>query len=458
MEGESCASTEETSVEVGRLQEELSKAKERLQQWKEKTQIGVNELRSRIVELTRELEETRAANVQLKEQLDNKTEGANAATATFLSTPSPLTNILTSWINDSTDIFTSTSLAKSSIALDMVASVSLEFDKYKRRTIQTLRMQTKNLESLQVELSDVRHQLNSALDDLNERKCAIESRDEAISVLQNRLDDLEATNARLESTRATMVNKPNMEQIDVFQERLEKEIENVQREFASRESIIFDQHRDEIERLVAKHDEEVAELRAELEDRRLAGMVVNMEGRSNNEASEVAYAELMADFESLRDELKVTQDENQKLLKKLQEMKERSVCSNGSVSNENNSGGVLRGSLTLPEALARIAELEGGTKRLSDELCEAKKRLIATKHQANNNSMNNNNKDNNRPQVLEGQQLSYLKFIVVKLLCANGDVHVSMNLFPVLSTLLHFNSTDLENIYAANPDWVKRKF
>ncbi|RNF09403.1 hypothetical protein TraAM80_02201 [Trypanosoma rangeli] len=161
--------------------------------------------------------------------------------------------------------------------------------------------------------------------------------------------------------------------------------------------------------------------------------------------------ELLEEFEALQDELKVTQGENETFLTELRELRRKLAQGNGTNSTQKAPLDPQHGSLTLPEAVARIAELEGGTMRLSEELCETKKQLIAAKHQANP-------KETTRLQVLEGQQLSYLRCAVVKLLCAKEGGSVGRGLFPVLSTLLQFSQDDLHQIYSAHSDWVKRRF
>ncbi|KEG15443.1 hypothetical protein DQ04_00071110 [Trypanosoma grayi] len=469
MVGNSSEAVGEGGGEVGRLQDELSKAHERLRLWKDKTQSGVDQLRNRIVELSRELDESRSTNAQLEEKLRGITEAPSTSVAP-LAVPGVLICAMTEWANSSMNMIAATSIGKLEGALDLAAAVSQELDKYKRRTAQTLRLQTRNLEALQLEISGLRQELNAALDEVRERNCAVESRDQAIAVLQNRVEDLEAANARLESSRVMMSSKPNAEQINVLEARVEEEVESLRHEFISREAAIFDQHRDELERLITAHEQEVAELRAELEERPLAAApMVETDGQPAGGVSDAAYAELVSDFEALQDELRVTRTENQRLLRELHDLRERpphgdSTATGGSgginMDNNNNNNNhrgsgtanttLRRGPQTWPEALVHIAELESGMKRLSDELCEAKKRLIESKHQANT-------KEGGCSQALEGQQLSYLKFVVVKLLCGNDDAQVAMNLFPVLSTLLHFDPTDLQDIYAANPGWMKRR-
>ncbi|EKF33662.1 hypothetical protein MOQ_002468 [Trypanosoma cruzi marinkellei] len=474
MEGISGGCAEDAGGEVGRLQEELRKAEERMRLWKERTQIAVNELRDRIVKLTSERNELQEALTELKNHQEQKrqqdADGGSKYAADGASSSSPSSSLvyvpdatilrgIMQWTIATLDAFFPILLQKSEFALGLAACTSQELDKCKRRTAQTLRLQAKNMEALQSEISGLQQQLNEALAEVRERNHAIDSRDQALSVLQNRLEDLEAANLRLESSRALLSNKPNAEQINMFEERLEEELENVRREFVSRENVIFDQHRDEIERLLAKHEEEVAELRAELEEKILAAetamdatAAAKVDANLADRSSEGAYMDLKRDFEALQDELKATQGENETLMAELREVRGKLAHFNGNcTTNENSLVASQKEPFTLPEALVRIAELESGMMRLSEELCETKKRLIAVKHQANA-------KDVSRSHVLEGQQLSYLKCIVVKLLGARECGNVGRNLLPVLSTLLKFNSEDLQELYAAHPDWVKRKF
>ncbi|ESS68748.1 hypothetical protein TCDM_02458 [Trypanosoma cruzi Dm28c] len=474
MEETSGGCAEDAGGEVGRLQEELRKAEERMRLWKEKTQVAVNELRDRIVKLTSERNELQEAFTELKnhqeQQRQQDANGGSKYTADgALSSSSysslvyvPAVTIVRSimqWTIATVDVFFPILLKKSEFALGLATCISQELDKCKRRTAQTLRLQAKNIEALQSEISGLQQQLNEALAEVRERNHAIDSRDQALSVLQNRLEDLEAANLRLESSRVLLSNKPNAEQINMFEERLEEELENVRREFVSRENVIFDQHRDEIERLLARHEEEVAELRAELEEKILAAetavdatAAAKVDANRADRNGEGAYIDLTRDFEALQDELKVTQGENEKIMAELREVRGKLAHFNGNGnSNDNSSVASQKEPFTLPEAAVRIAELESGMMRLSEELCETKKRLIAAKHQANA-------RDVSRSHVLEGQQLSYLKCIVVKLLGAAECGDVGRNLLPVLSTLLNFNSEDLQELYAAHPDWMKRRF
>ncbi|RNF26544.1 uncharacterized protein Tco025E_01147 [Trypanosoma conorhini] len=478
MEQTSSAYVDDAGGEVGRLQGELRKAEERMRLWKEKTQIAVNELRERIVRLTRERDELQEASRQWRHQQElqqqqqqqqhvhNGAEGGVAGVLPPLLASSsvciPADSILGDlmrWTGATMDVFLVALLKKSEVALEVAASASQELDKCQRRTAQTLRLQAKNIETLQSEASVLQQQLNEALAAVRERNHAVDSRDQALSVLQNRLEDLEAANVRLESSQLALNSKPNVEQINLLEARLEEEMEKLRREFASRESVIFDQHRDEIERLVASHEEEVAELRAELEERALAAetavaaqtAAAKVDAEFAEKSGERAYMDLLREFEALQDELKLAEGEKETLLVELREVQSKLARGGGGTSTDKTLLDAQHGSLTLPQAMARIAELEGGMLRLSEELCETKKRLVAAKHQTNS-------KEASRSQVLEGQQLSYLRCTVVKLLCAKEGGSVGRSLFPVLSTLLQFTEADLQQIYSAHSDWVKRRF
>ncbi|RNF09404.1 hypothetical protein TraAM80_02202 [Trypanosoma rangeli] len=285
MEQASSEYVEDVGGEVRRLQGELEKAEERMQLWKKKTQVVVNELRDRIVRLTHERDELQEARAQWKchgelqqqeQHIHSVAQGEVAGASLPLVSSLPVgvpagsfVGDLVRWTGAAIDASVIVLLRKSEVVLEVAAATSQELDKCQRRTAQTLRLQAKNIEALQSEVSGLQLQLGEALAEVRERNHAVDSRDQALSVLQNRLEELEATNVQLESSHMALNNKLNAEQINIFEARLEEEMENLRREFASRESGIFDQHRDEIERLVTNYEGEVAELRAELEERAL---------------------------------------------------------------------------------------------------------------------------------------------------------------------------------------------
>lgn len=451
------------------LREELEKAKHRMQVWKEKTQVGVTELRNRIIELTTELEESRAANDQLSQQLQNAKSVATAAASTSGAVPecssfaeSHYFSHVGAWVTASSDALVEILLDKSDAALDIAVGTWRELEKHKRRTAQTLRMQKKTTEALEQELAGLRETLTGAQAELVERKSAIERRDQALETLQNRLETLEEAKASFEASQAAMASRPNAEQINAFEERLEEERENMRHEFTVRESIIFDQHRDEMERLMSRYEQDMAELRAELEERALEtaetgnkhlGEGAQARGQSE-QRDDAAYGELLDHLKSLQEELRGAQEENQKLTQELAAVKRTHSGVGGPVLGScsvKDFNGQNKPS-TLPEALSRIAELEGDVSRLSDELCATRRRLVATRHQSNTT------KDQENSLVFDGQLATYLRFTVVQLLCSSGDTNVAKNLFPVLTTLLRFDKSNLSEIYKKNPGWVKRRF
>ncbi|KAG8349107.1 GRIP domain [Trypanosoma vivax] len=440
--------------EVKRLREELSKSKQRLKEWREKTQAGVTELRNRVVELSTLLEESHAKNVMLEERIRDM-EGVAGS-----SSPFALEKLIApeGWMAEFTNTSHSTFLMKSDVILGVATTVWQDLEKHKRRTAQALRLQKKNVEAMEQEVCELRQMLTRAQDEVHERTRAVESRDEALTVLQNRLEELESASVSSELSRMGMYGKPNAEQLNAFEDQLEEAREGVRREFALRESAIFDQHRDEMERLIARYEREVAELRAELDERAFAAAdscgarpTASVGDRGElGEGSDKAYKELMNNLRTLQEELRLAQDEREKLQCEVRALKKNSVMS---LSCGANTGMPERPRpQTLPEALSRITELEGSVTRLSSELCEARKRLITTKQKSG--------AVRGQPNVLvvEGQQLAYLKFVVVKLLCSNGDTNVAMNLFPVLNTLLHFDKENLDEIYTTNPGWLRRKY
>nr|CCC89944.1 unnamed protein product [Trypanosoma congolense IL3000] len=454
--------------EIARLREELNKAKQRMQQWKEKTQAGVSEMRNRIVELTNQLEECRAANKLLSQQVSNATVSVVTPFAacdlekSADSFSSFATFRVEQWLDDALTALCDTQLGKYNLLIEIANATSQELEKHKRRTAQTLRLQRKTTDALENEIANLREQVSVLQGDLAERSCAVKSRDQALEVLQGRLEEMEAAKVSYEAAQTALVSKLNAEQINVFEERLEEDRESMRREFAAREALIFDKHREEMEQLASRYEHDMAELRREIEEKPLG--VVEIENglalwpsntaRHPEDCDDVAYGELMSDLEALQEELRVSREENRKLTQEISALR-TGPLSSGSLTALNSGSGTPESRVhpqKLTEAISRITELEEDVARLSEELYIARKRAVASVHQSSTVK-------NPKPSlVFEGQLAAYLRCTIVRLLCSAGEPAVAKNVFPVLNALLQFEKEDIEEVYRKNPDWIKRRF
>lgn len=509
--------------EVARLREELQQSQRKFETWKAKAKVGVDELRNRVLELTSSLEHSETERKALLAKQGEAThsptipntsgEMKSTVNASFLTRTTML-----SWAEAQCDACVDTSAAKADAVLQAALAYgslvtsgahisasasspttvdgtppggSEELETYKRRTAMTLRLQAKNVETLQKQNEELNKALQQVRDELKERDRALLGRDEVIGTLEQRLDTLERAKNQLEQEQASMLQGPNMEQVNFLEAQMEREVQNLRAEFAAREESIFIQHNDEIERLVTRHEEELIALRREA-DEQVAEAIENAVAMQSAGATgtgvangtqipeahdDTAYMELLGEYEKLKKQHRSLTDAFTKLQRESQDRRHTAVVSLPTSPPSLNSGGAGggRGALigsneqalamgasggdvdtksqsqpaSLPEAIAIINDLRSTLQSLSEQLWAAKKTLLDSKHK--------------QPQgppagALDQQQVAYLKSIVVTLLCSkSGDTDMRMKLLPILSTLLHFDSKDLTHIYEANPKWINAK-
>lgn len=370
-------------------------------------------------------------------------------------------------------------------------SLSNELDSYKRRTATTLRMQTKNNEALQKHVTELDTALKATKEEVTMREHALLGRDDAIASLEKQLEELSSAKQQLKSQLESGMNAPNMQQINVLQGEMESRLEQMHAEYARLESTLRAQHHAELNQQRAVHEEEMELLRQEMKDmvRSTPAMQSRLPLRDTVPHEDIAYDELFRDYRELERAHNALTRENAELKRRCQH---RLNSVGGSASNLDGGGevdgapstrnapasssrsdslrtftadtvhgGATNGLLsnvadggqdifagefsTLQEAKVVVMKLQGRLKFSADELWKAKREIFELQKACS--------KERLPSGALGAQQVSYMRSVIVQLLCSSNKPDVVKHLIPVLIKVLHLDDHAVEQIYGANPYW-----
>lgn len=483
-------------AEVARLTRDLQSMSAKHASWQEKVKVGVEQMRQQVIDATVQLLAAEAERLELSRRVAEAEARASAAAsppahgsgahlgcvsanAQFATALSRTEECLLTTTDRKIDAFVAaasssfarvlsdTSAASQSASAAATASdaaASEDLEAYKRRVTTTVKLQSKNCETLQKQVAELTAASAALKATVRERERAVASREETVTLLEQRLDAAERLNRHFEQQQAAAARGPNMDQVNAMEERLEQEVSQVRAEYSARESAIFLQHHDEIERLRAMAEEDTAQGLRESEER-LAQALAEAAATAEEEQSrlgsqqqqqsigppggdDAAYGKLLSEFETLEGRLRSLEDQNA-LLRREAACSRNGAAHAGSAGTSAGPRSARRDPASLQEATAIIAEQHRSLVSLSEQLWAAKKGLLDAQH--------NKAAAAPGPGSMDAQQIAYLKAIVIKALCDRANDKVLLNLLPVLSTLLAFTSADLEQLYGANPSWISHK-
>jgi hypothetical protein len=454
--------------EVSALRLELEKSQEKLAEWKVKAKKGVDQLREQLVEtsdqLTRVKGERDSFRMRLA-QLEDISTGTPIPIGPANSALPPIEQVYAACSASVDAMFTSFVL-RGDAFVHAVRTLSHEqsvgsasqqqslqelqaaYDKYRRRAEQSIKLSSKQQETLAAENKDLQKELESALQQLNE------SHRHAAEVKESLEKQLDTALYAIDTLRSEQADRNRQDQQRAADESDRKwisvdeakaEIELVHSHFVEREEELRQRHTEEIQRLHHSHDEAIRMLEDELSATQDGAPLQSSSSKPIDDctngqyASDEAYASLLQE----RDALKATVRDRDARIQQLE-----------SHHDKNNTNTVVQDRLSptstsafsptsIASAKQRIVDLEQQVSTLSEQLWVANNVILENKAKRSTDKSGKSS---------EGQQSSYLKSIVVKLLCEKTDT-VRSNLVPVLATLLFLEPEDLRSIYTANPTW-----
>ncbi|EPY24222.1 hypothetical protein STCU_07288 [Strigomonas culicis] len=445
------STTADLESQVKLLTEELAQSQAKLIQWKEKAKIGVDELRARVVSLTEDLTVSEKKRVQLE---------ALVGTATSTTgVPAALAEREVRHALETASLYATALEGVSTSAWEYLGKSSTleEYETYKRRTTMTLRLQTKNCESLQEQVSELTDKLQRLRGDLHSSEVAVRTRDEALATLSARLEAAESARQALEKQQASFLQGPNMEQVNRMDEQRERDLQRVRDEFMERESTLLAQHSDELTRLVSRYEEELQLTREEGEERAARALeqlrVLQLRQADSAAASAsatrrdgAAYEELLNQQQKLEKEKLGLAEKVDRLMKEVQVLKSKERAPNHSTSEDAKK---TENPQTLEEAKQIIFQKRQALVSMTEELWSVKKELMTLKQGASTTIL--------PADALDGQQVAYLRSILLNLFSKYGDISVFMHTLPVIAMLLHIEPDELSPLYRKHPTFFQAK-
>jgi hypothetical protein len=414
---------------IASLEEEALQNARKFEEWKTKAKTSVDKHREQIISLTSELAQCRTV-ISTLEAL--RARGFSWAIQYLQS------SLDMSLAQGEIYCMAKTQMADADTAAlrNQLAENSIQFEKYKKRAEQTLRLSSKDHQGIAEESSKLKEALEQALGQLGESREAVNQRNIAISVLEKQLDDV---NSVVDSLHGQLERVQQSACRDGVKVLTEDDLEKVRQEFGEREAIIFEQHRDELLRLSSAHEAEMEQARQEEAERLATAVAQARNGSSLHHLRDEAYDALLAENDAARASLTTLTAENALLRDQLAKLQQRG-----------DGGSVPLSNATPAQLQKRIHELEKHVAHLSDQLWTVNHTALEAKA-AKDDPSSMQQQPRARP---DAQQQSYFRSVLVKLLCARTD-DVKSSLMPVLTTIAQLDSNDLRQIYGANPGWIK---
>lgn len=433
---------------------------QRFDEWKARAKEGVAQQRKQIADLT--------AEVQVLRSSSGHSYSSPAALSQFLS---DMVEAAGSMVLDCREGLWETvrqSLPKGSTsgAADeaaQVAVVSSQFDRYRKRSEQAIKMSTKDNERLREMVATLEKQMEAQQLLTQEAQRSVQQREIAIATLERRLEEAENLLEERERDRhhssllgghPSLTTRqdfgspaPSSENFEIpkFQDSSRRSMETTadeERAEARREFEV------ELQRLTELHEEERTELLQrikELEMRRPAqiGDVHSTEltqpSQSKPISNDEAYESLLLENRTLTQNLasaSVSLAKAEATLKKtqnqLQEL-QRQNAQNGNARSSGSGSGAFAGQAAASGAgflEQQVMTLKEQVWSLNQQLTEARARSASASEEAT--------------------QQQYLKEIFIKLM-STSSVEVRRSLMPVFAKLLSLTPKELQSIKTANP-------
>eukprot|EP00742_Colponemidia_sp_Colp-10_P021367 GILJ01025046.1.p1 GENE.GILJ01025046.1~~GILJ01025046.1.p1 ORF type:complete len:392 (-),score=74.81 GILJ01025046.1:5-1045(-) len=330
-------------------------------------------------------------------------------------------------------------------------------ERHKRNVERTMKLATRDQSDSKVEVDALRAAAKTLEEEVATERNAVKQRDIAIATLEAQVEELTSSLQRFEAEEVTNANQG--QHIGDLKQRLNE----LEREFSERELIIHDTHRDEIDRLLRRHDEEIASSRQFHEEHNTAqpyAMVGSgfIGGGIGSGESDEAYNALLSENSTLKHEIDEARIAKEELRSELVSAKEKlsrfevpPAPRSGTYVTSHNGRGHIDSSQMEPQLMRRkIYDLENQLTTATEQILNVNQELFEFKATAREREVQGHS---NSPVSVDNQQQMYTKAILVKMLCAKSD-EVRSSLLPFISSLVKLSNEELKAIYTANPNWI----
>lgn len=308
-----------------------------------------------------------------------------------------------------------------------LVAMSSQFDKYKKRSEQTIKLSAKDLETLRAEQENLSRALHDAKGALSESQLAVAQRDIAIATLERQVEELSSVAQQLQDRIAAFEDTAAPNPV--------KSLGSSTKEWEAHEADIREHYAREMSEMAAQHESEIERLREELGCANAHRLLPRTDGcRAAGGEDDEAYRVLLAELDTTRKSCEWLRAEKQRLENQVAAINSTQQCQRGASGN----GGA--------EA-SHVRELERQLKAQAEQLWAVNEQLLELR--ASGTSPKNGSVSGTQ------QQGEYLRSVLVKLLCARSD-DVRAGLVPVLATILQLHDADLKAIYTSNPTWATR--
>lgn len=457
------------------LRKELEEVKKRFEDWKFRAKTAVEKEREKLIQFTDQNEMLKRQNAELVSELERWKEKDQISTSSgHLSTSPNQFAVMFGFQNALADAKLELLWSKQLLASEVIkiqndshinnlTSLASEavstLERHKRNVERTMKLATRDQHDTKNELDSLKNTIKELEDQLNVERNSVKQRDLAIATLETQLEEASSSLQRFETDEVTSSN-----QIQYIEE-LQRRVNEMEREFSERESIIYETHRDEIDRLLQKHDEEISQIRVSFEDQirdlsyETTKSVVQSKNTflSSSEQSDEAYSALLDENVAMKRELDNLRKTIGELQVEITRQKEKLARFEVPPSSSQPGAYFTRGHVDTSQMDSqlmrrKIFDLENQLLTASEQLLKVNQELFEHKANAKEKELA---KNIGSPHTMpsDHQQHAYMKAILVKMLCAKSD-DVKSSLLPVVSSILKFNNEELKAIYTANPHWI----
>lgn len=181
---------------VAALREEIRQHGKKFDEWKSKAQASVEKHRQQIVALNAQVEELRKENQLFRSQA---TESGSLVWSAAVSVA------FTETVTQHAELFSAARDAEVQALKAQCQDCATQFEKYRKRAEQTLRLNSKDQAGLTEEAAKLKEALEQSIHELNEAREAVNQRNIALAVLEQQLD---VSNSVVETLQSKLEQRP----------------------------------------------------------------------------------------------------------------------------------------------------------------------------------------------------------------------------------------------------------
>ena len=336
--------------------------------------------------------------------------------------------------------------------------VTVAHEKYRKKVDLTVKLATKDQDSLKGDVAELQEALSRKGGELSETKQAVHQRDLAIEALEGRVEELSTLVEQYED------RYQHTDNYEAQIAALRREMDSMEREFQLRSESVTELQSNEKISLIERYEAELAALAHdhEMELARVLNDCSRYEGgqrrglKSNGD--DAAYMDLVAENEKLKVSLRAQEDTINANALVIRDLKAKLARFDipTPTARDGRASRHMDTSNADPQILRRhVYDLEEQLLSISDQLWKANQQVHDLKAElSSKKSTTEGGSHKDSDSNANGAQQTYMKAILLKLLCSQ-NTEVKSGLMPVLATLFKLSSEELRAVYCANPSWVK---